>query len=267
MNNIPNRVSNELVGAWLEKLRAISAQAQNTHIDIIIDQAGLSQSFIPALKMLGDDIKWLSLFTGMPEEVFIEDSPLLIRFKWDNGMHVIYLTEILAHYYHSSRILVAVSLLPFDSLAKFLQALVEIKWENRTGILRFYDPRIFPELIKHILNENEARYFSQLAYMWNWIDKDGEMRWLEGTFFIDVEKQTPPTLTLDINQLTKIGCISDAVRLMFLSDFENPHLTREENFDLLYTLTLQAYESDFIGNTDDYVLQHLPAFATATPKQ
>lgn len=262
-----SKMTKQLVDLWLEKLRSMSAQAQSTHIDIIIDQAGLQQSLIPALNMLGDDIKWFSLFTDMPEEVFIEDSPLLIRFKWDNDSHVIFLTEILAHYYHSSRILVAITLLPFDTLTKFLHALVEFKWENQTGILRFYDSRIFPELIKHILNEDEGRYFSQLVYMWNWIDKDGEMRWLQGDFFTDVEKQTPPTLTLDSNQLTKIGCISDAVRLMFLSDFENPYLTREENFDLLYTLTLQAYESDFIGNTDDYVLQHLPAFTTATLKQ
>ena len=259
MNEITNRVSNELVGAWVEKLQSMSAQAKNTYIDIIIDQAGLPQSFIPALKMLGDDIKWFSLFTNMPEEVFIQDSPLLIRFNWDNDVHVIYLTEILAHYYHSSRILVAISLLPFDSLARFLHALVEFKWENQTGILRFYDPRIFPELIKFVLSDEEGRYFSQLAYMWNWIDKDGEMSWLKGDFFTDVEKQTPPTLTIDSKQITKIGCISDAIKLMSLAAFDNPHLTREENFALLYSLSVQAYESDFIGDTSTYILQHLPA--------
>ncbi|WBA59016.1 MULTISPECIES: DUF4123 domain-containing protein [unclassified Providencia] len=257
-----NNESQELANSWLEKLHSMSVQAQNSYIDIIIDQAGMQSPLIPALRTLDTDINWFSLFTGLPEEAFIDDSPLLIRFKWDNDLHVILLTEILAHHYHSSRILVVISLLPFDTLARFLQALIEFNWENRTGILRFYDPRIFPELIKRVLNVQEGRYFSQLAYMWSWIDKDGEMSWLQGDFSTDIEKLTPPTLTIDSKQLTKIGCISDAIKLMSLTNFENPHLTREENFELLYSLSLQAYESDFIGNTNDYILQNLPASHT-----
>ena len=263
MNDMKNNMSLELVNSWLEKLHAMSTQAKNTYIDIIIDQAGMQSPLIPALRTLGTDINWFSLFSGMPEDAFLNDSPLLIRFKWDNDVHVILLTEILAHHYHSSRILVVISLLPFDTLARFLQALVEFNWENQTGILRFYDPRIFPELIKHVLNVQEGRYFSQLAYMWSWIDKDGEMSWLQGDFFTDIEEVDPPTLTIDSKQLTKIGCISDALQSMSLSEFENPHLTREENFTLLYTLSLQAYESDFIGNTNDYILQHLPKLPTS----
>lgn len=258
MNKIPTRVSDELVNAWIDKLRSMCAQAKNKYIDIIIDQAGLPQSFIPGLKMLGDDIKWFSLFSNMPEEVFIEDSPLLIRFQWDNDLHIIYLTEILAHYYHSSRILVAISRLPFDPLAKFLHALVEFKWDNQVGILRFYDSRIFPELIHSVLSEEESRYFTQLVYIWHWIDKDGEMRSLRGNFFTSIEEQTPPSLTINTQQLTRIGCISDAIELITLDEFKNPHLTHEANFALLYALLVEAYESDFIGDPKDYVLQHLP---------
>ncbi len=261
MNNTINASTIELTSLWFDKLKSISSDAKLNHIDIILDQAGFEQSIIPALIKIDEALNWFSLLTGMPEEGYIEQGPLLIRFEWNKPSHVILLKELLEHYYYSHRILAASSRLPFEKLSSSLLALSEIEWGNQSGLLRFYDTRIFPELIKSVLTKEQSTYFSNLVYIWGWIDRDGEMSWLQGNYHPDVEKQTSPTIKFSDKQFSYIGCISDIAELMKLENFIDNNLNQEENFSALYSLSLQAHESDYLGDIENYILQHRTIFS------
>ncbi len=49
--------------------------------------------------------------------------------------------------------------------------------------------------------------------------------------------------------------ISDVTRLMSMKKFHRPELTQEQNFSVLYQLTLQFIDSDYLGDLNSYILQ------------
>jgi hypothetical protein len=134
-----------------------------------------------------------------------------------------------------------------------------MQWGGQAGLLRFYDPRIFPVLINAILTREQRAEFLQVARFWGWLDRDGQPQWLQGSHRKQQEGiQVSPFVEISDEQCARIGCIGDAQRLLKGGKFDHLEGTKEQRFNLLYSLILQAGQENYFGDLNAYVRQNLP---------
>lgn len=253
MNNITMNLTCDTALQWIEQLKQVSEETRLSYMDIIVDQAGLRESIIPALMKPEHNIQWFSLFTGTPEEGLLEYAPILFRIEWENIMHLTLMEEIFELLHGMPRILTLFSPLSFSQITKNLSVLSEAEWGNVSCLLRFYDSRIFPELIKDILTPEQRGDFTDLAYVWGYLNRDSEARWVIGSFTPETEDKVFSVVLLDDNKIGRLGSISDAEELMDYQEFYDRGLSREENFSVLYRYALQALNSNYLGELSDYI--------------
>nr|WP_256591179.1 hypothetical protein [Pseudomonas sp. ERMR1:02] len=102
-----------------------------------------------------------------------------------------------------------------------------------------------------------ARRFLQVACCWGWLDRDGQPQWVPGT---RLQKQTgvevSPFVSLSDEQCARIGCIGDAQRMLNGGEFDHLAGTREQRFNLLYSLILQAERENYFGDLSHYIRQN-----------
>lgn len=256
VNNTLKAPSKEITTQWINQLKLISEKTHLDYIDIIIDQAGIENPIVPALIKMDNDIRWFSLFTNMPEEGFLEQAPLLIRIEWNKSTHLILLEELFELLYSEPRLLITSSPLSFNMLSTFLLSLAEVEWEFKSCLLRFYDTRVFPTLIKDILTPEQQKRFTDITFIWGWLDRDNDMSWLLGSYHPEIEDKSFSIIQFNDEQINKIGCISDAEELRSYSEFNNTSITQEENFNHLYHLAIQANNSDYLGTVEEYIRKH-----------
>lgn len=252
---VNNQNTAKSIDSYLNQLQKINSHLPFNHIDIIIDQSGLEESLVPLLSKLDDNLVWASLFESFPEEGLLEQAPLLVRIQWNEQIHRLLLNEILEYLYGKPRTLFIYSELHFDELFKRLQSQLEITWGKQNCLLRFYDPRIFPELMSHILTLEQRQAFNEIAYMWGWLNRDQKISWLPGLFKPNAAISQSSMIELDDRQFDMLDGISDVTRLMSMKKFHRPELTQEQNFSVLYQLTLQFIDSDYLGDLNSYILQ------------
>ncbi|MDC9769044.1 DUF4123 domain-containing protein [Proteus mirabilis] len=248
--------SKDITMQWIKQLKLITEKTHLDYIDIIVDQSGLEPPIVPALIKMDNEIRWFSLFTNMPEEGFLEQAPLLIRIEWNKSTHLILLEELFELLYSEPRLLITSTPLPFNMLSTFLLSLSEVEWGFKSCLLRFYDTRVFPTLIKNILTTEQQKRFTDITFIWGWLDRDNEMSWLLGSYQPDIEEQSFPIMQFNDEQINKIGCISDAEELMAYTEFADLSITKEKNFTQLYQWAIQADNSDFIGTLEEYIRNH-----------
>ncbi|OAT23514.1 DUF4123 domain-containing protein [Proteus myxofaciens] len=258
MNNISQIPSKEITEQWINQLKLITEKTHLDYIDIIIDQAGLNESIVPALSKMENEIRWFSLFTNMPEEGFLDQAPLLIRIEWDKKTHLILLEELFELLYSQPRLLITSSPLPFNMLSTFLLSMSEIEWGFKSGLLRFYDTRVFPILLKDILTSEQQKHFTDITFIWGWLDQDKEMSWLLGNYNPAIEDNSLPIMKFNDEQISKIGCISDSIELLSYSEFFNPKLNKEQNLARIYNLALKSMGSEFVGPLEKYIRKYHP---------
>ena len=112
---------------WLEQITDMVAAAGLNHVDVLIDQANCDLAILPGLALMEPAMPWFSLFSGLPEEALLEQAPLLIRISLDEWRHKSWLGELVEHLAPQSRLLVLLSPLPFESLAKTFQGLSQLE--------------------------------------------------------------------------------------------------------------------------------------------
>ncbi|SEK44531.1 protein of unknown function [Pseudomonas agarici] len=165
---------------WQEHIERTCASVGLQQVNVLLDQADWNNCAVPALKMLRPQVPWFSLFSGTPEENLLGQAPLLMRLNLTHWQHKAWLEELLTQCATEARLLVVISPLPFDTLSQALQALSQVKWGARTGLLRYYDPRIFPLLTSAILTDNQRTEYLQAVNYWGWLDRDDQPQWLQG---------------------------------------------------------------------------------------
>ena len=141
---------------WQEQIEQVCVRVGIQQVDLLLDQSAWNNSAVPALKILKPPVPWFSLFSGTPEENLLDQAPLLMRLDLSHWQHKAWLEELLTHCAADARLLVLISPLPFEVLSHALQALSQIKWGGQGGLLRYYDPRIFPLLMTSILTASSA---------------------------------------------------------------------------------------------------------------
>lgn len=238
---------------WLAQIEQVCAEAGLDHVDILLDQADWIDAAMPVLHTMRPIAPWFSLFKGMPEENLWRKGPLLIRLDITQPEHNRWLKECLC-YYSTVRLLIVISPLPFKTLCAAAQALTQAERGGQVGLLRYYDPRIFPVLMSSILTEAQRSLFLRIARCWSWLDRDEQPQWLLG----ECESQqmsikAPEWIQISDRQADGLGAVSDAHLLMKSEEFLAMGSSYESRFLRLYQWGVQAADENYYGDFAEYV--------------
>jgi hypothetical protein len=243
---------------WLEQIEQVCATADVHKVDVLLGQAGWGACAIPVLEAIHPKVPWFSLFTGTPEENLLDQAPLLMRLDLTIWRHEAWLEDLIEHAASEDRLLLLISPLPFDELSHALRALSQLQWGGQSGLLRFYDPRIFPMLINSILTPGQREHYLGVASYWGWLDRDQRAQWLQGHCLEERSRpDVPPYVELNDEQFERMGRITDAHKLLNGGKFEDLGEGREQRFALLYSLISQASQENYFGNLSEYVKRRL----------
>lgn len=230
---------------WIEEVAATCRTSTIDHLDIIIDQAGLDFSIIPALNALS--IEWLSLYRGLPEEFIVDEAPLVARISLDEAQQLRWLQDISQQVVVQAPLLLLCSPWPFSALANWLTQCMDILQEGRSGILRFYDTRIFPLLFTHVLSEKQQEALLRPALFWAWQDMDGKSRGLKGSGVLPAHDEKSQKIDLSDRQLEYLMCICDVVALLeHCAPPEHVYTSRQALFSDCYQGMVEATEQGII---------------------
>lgn len=241
---------NEL--AWLKQATALCTAAGQDYIDVLVDQAGTDKPLQQALNQINPPLRWFALFEGTPEAATEEYSPLVMRLHFSVASHQRWLEQLLGHFADSPRLTLLVSPLAFDLLCQHLRALSQVHWEEQTGLLRFYDNRVFPTLFTHVLTIDQQSGFTDIALFWSWRDRDGQPVWKTGSFLPTRELKDEPEMNrVDDAQVELMGCISDAEALR--KELPALDITQEQHFARCLTTALQANDDGYFGELKNFM--------------
>lgn len=241
---------------WLQQIQHICAESELTHIDLLLDQSDWQHAAVPALQRLSPAAPWFSLFSGTPEEGLLRQAPLLMRLELEHWRHKAWLEELIEACALESRLLLLLTPHPFEELCRTLQALSRVQWGGCSRLLRFYDPRIFPELLDSILTPEQRTPFLQLASFWSWLDRDGQPHWQDG----ECSAEPPPKplpVTLTDAQYEQISCLSETQQLLEDRRFSHIGSNNEQRFAALYPWVLQASREAPFLEPASYLLKQL----------
>jgi len=240
--------------SWQDQIARVGATVGVQQVDVLFDQAAWHNNVVGTLEQLRPVVPWFSLFTGTPEENLLEQAPILMRLDLTDWKHRAWLEEMVTYCAADARLLVVISPLSFQTLSHALRSLSQMKWGGQDGLLRYYDPRIFPLLMSSILTPEQQDEYRQLAFYWGWLDRDDQAQWLRGNAAGGKDSvEVSAFLELSDQQCELVGCIGDAQELLAGRQFDHLHESREQRFSLLYSLVLKASRENYFGDLSEYV--------------
>lgn len=236
---------------WIERLESSCADASITYLDVIIDQAGSPSSLLPSVLSVEPALPWRSLFSGLPEEGAVDLAPLLVRIDLAQPMQRLWFVGLVQTLKCQSQLLVLASLWPFETLADHLGRCIEARNGGCLGLLRYYDPRLFPLLFSHVLEPEQQRDLLCPAVFWSWLDRDGLPGRLVGTADSPPDPEDFSHIELSDSQLETLGCASDATLAMDKMDDAFPSdWGAERQFQACYTAMLDATQRGLFIDAD-----------------
>jgi hypothetical protein len=247
------------VTAWLDRLFQTCEKTGQQYLDIIIDQCGMDISVIPALCGFSPEIKWHSLYQGLPEDIYREDAPLLVRIELNDEQQVLWMRELAEDILPHAPLLVIGSLWNFPELAKWLGQCVNASHEGREGIFRFWDTRIFPYLFSSALSDEGQKQLLRPAIFWSWLDQDGNEGLITGSGR-PVGKDTCKQITFTDRQFETLMCLADAKRFLTERGLPvNRFSSKEEAFFACFNAMQLATKERLLldEDRDTLVLQQL----------
>lgn len=201
-----------MTAQWIEEVAVTCRTSGTDYLDIIVDQAGLDFSVIPALNALS--VEWQSLYHGLPEAFIVDDAPLVARIMLDDLQQMQWLKGTSQQVFVQAPLLLLCSNWSFSALAGWLTQCIDILQEGRSGILRFYDTRIFPLLFTHVLSEEQQRSLLRPVLFWAWQDMDGNARGIKGRSAPQTRNEKPHKIDLSDRQLEHLMCVCDVMTLL-----------------------------------------------------
>ncbi|WP_350307460.1 DUF4123 domain-containing protein [Photorhabdus viridis] len=253
-------MNDDQITDWIAVLEASAKDVGMHCLDIIVDQSGGEFSLIPALKSFSPEIKWCSLFQGLPEEMRGDDAPVLIRIDLTHPGQQQWMQEIILRLREEPLLLILCSSWSFDLLSQYLIQCADAAYAGQAGILRFFDPRIFPVLFSHVLDEAQQQQLLRPVLFWSWLDRDGVSKFLLGEGNTEPVNDAIEKIDLTDKQLAFLLCVSDAHQLMpRLNENEYPDVSREQLFNHSYALMVEASDKPIVLDDDraSFVLGHL----------
>jgi hypothetical protein len=104
-----------MTAQWIEEVAVTCRTSGTDYLDLIIDQAGLDFSVIPALNALS--VEWQSLYHGLPEAFIVDDAPLVARTRLDDFQQLQWLKDMSQQVAVQAPLLLLCSHWPFSALA------------------------------------------------------------------------------------------------------------------------------------------------------
>jgi hypothetical protein len=188
----------------LTHLKTLADESQLDHLDVIIDATAFDYPLQQRLAELQPQLQHVLLLAGTPENALAVDGPVLIRVFWEHTQQIKWLGEFLRFPETYSRALVTLSHWPFEALTEHLRHYTQAHWGKCSGILRYYDTRMFKH-ISGLFRDNVEDDFRAAAISWHWTDRDGKQQSTHGrnrTFGTFTPLRMP--LMLDEGQVSSI---------------------------------------------------------------
>lgn len=236
---------------WLKQAESFCSAAGLDYIDVLVDQAGTDQPLQNEMLHLWPAIHWYALFEGTPEAETMEYSPVVLRLYFALSSHRKFLAQLMASFADTPRLTLLISPLTFDLLGRHLQVLSQVQWEEQTGLLRYYDNRVFPLLFTHVLTNEQQATFTDIALFWSWLDRDGEINWKSGSFSLERRLTDNPEMNrVDDVQVGLMGCICDAEALM--KEKAVSEVSQESYFAHCLDIAFRANDAKYFGALRDF---------------
>lgn len=216
MNAAPEKPA--MTSAWLQRLAQQAHANRLEHIDLLLDATGLPAALPEPIAQQPNT----RLFDGTPEQELAEQGPQLRRVRLDDQPQLS-ATDALLDQLGTDRVLVLLSAWPFETLSRHLRHATQASWGQgrHSGVLRFYDPRLFPLCCEALLPA-QSDWFHAPSIAWYWRDSQGQPRELAGRPRRPEELPSPlPALNLSDTQLFDLVAWSEAVR--FSEDYALTH--------------------------------------------
>ncbi|MCJ8207132.1 DUF4123 domain-containing protein [Pseudomonas sp. RGM2987] len=248
--------------AWLDLLEVSCAKSGLTHLDVIVDQAASDVPLLPSVRCVAPPLQWQSLFTGLPEEGATELAPLLLRVDLIQPLQRQWLGNLIQASRGRSQLLILASPWPFAALAEYLGRCLEATNGGCDGLLRYYDPRLFPLLFSHVLQPEQQQLLLRPAVFWSWLDRDDMPAYLPGCPGVPLAADDCLPMALSDNQLETLGCASDATLAMGnLLAGRTPHWGAEQYFHQCYAAMIEATEAGLllVSEREAFALERLLA--------
>lgn len=243
---------------WFSFIEDTCKEIKTDYIDVIIDQAGLDFTVIPALNNLS--IVWLSLYKGMPEEIIVDDAPLIIRVNVNDASQKQWLINILAEIQPQAPALILCSLWPFSLLAEWLSCCTDAANEGRPGVFRFYDPRIFSVLFSSVLNENQQYQLLRPVLFWSWLDRDSKPQMAIGNGTPPAKGEQCQKIDLDDRHYEYLMCVCDVVNLLNHRVIPESYFSsKEQRFQQCFSSMMAATDAGIIldDERENWVMEKL----------
>lgn len=236
---------------WLELLEYGCTQVSTTCLDVIIDQAGRNEPILPGVLSVEPPLPWQSLFDGLPEEGAVEVAPLMIRVDFSQPLQRQWLVGLTHELQGQDQLLVLASLWPFQALAEHLGQCLEARHGRRTGLLRFYDPRVFPLLFSHVLTPDQQAPLLLPAVLWSWQDRDGKAQCLPGVAGLPLDDMQSLPLLLSDDQIQALSCCSEAtLAIATAEEALFGGCSPEQRFQACYGVLLEACQAGLLLATE-----------------
>lgn len=245
---------------WLGLLEAACAQVSTTNLDIIIDQAGSETPLLPSVRSVVPQMPWQSLFAGLPEAGLEDLAPLLVRVDLAQPMQRQWLIGLMSELDGRAQLLTLASLWPFQVLAEHFGRCLDAVNGGCPGLLRYYDPRLFPLLFSHVLQPEQQALWLRPVVFWSWLDRDGAPQRLLGDADAADSANVSEPVELSDSQVETLGCASDATLAMANLSAAFPQAWgAEQRFQACYAAMLEATQAGLLTDAqrEAFVLDRL----------
>ncbi len=246
--------------SWFDLLEASCSQVPTTFLNIIIDQAGGDAPWLPSVLSVEPAMRWHSLFTGLPGAGAEDLAPLLVCVDLEQPMQRQWLLSLIRELGSQSQLLALASHWPFPMLAEHLGRCLNAANGGKIGLLRYYDPRLFPLLFSHVLEPDQQQLWLRPAVFWSWLDLDGAPQRLLGTSDLPGDNAEHSPIELSDDQVETLGCASDALlATQSLEDSLPAEWSAQQRFQACYAAMLDATEAGLMVATqrEAFTLQQL----------
>lgn len=227
----------------------------NENFYLLIDHAG-----IPGLdgKLHYAKLAWTSLFEGTAQANALSVAPLLILIGSASQKlrYGAFFTSVCERGAYNSCLMLIASPLSLSELASRLTARLEAKIsEDMDVLLRFFDPRVFEQLV-HCLSNEQRKDFLSAGSAWWFVDRRGELQAVDAQFSHAESFYLPLVLSErqedELVDASQIDQVEEQLRLSVPSelsrvppskrhDFIRKHMVAASDFRITSTRELMLY--------------------------
>lgn len=235
------------IDTWFKLLEDSCADAAISSIDLIIDQARNADFLLRSVLSVEPPLLWHPLFSGLAEEGDDDLVPLLVRVDLSQPLQRFWLINLIEYYQADLPLLLLASRWPFQALLEHFAGCVHMRHGKNSGLFRFYDSRLFPQLLSHVLNPEQQQLWLRPAVFWSWLDRDGVPHYLPGAGAALEHLEGCGPIAFNDRQMDVLSCAAEAALLLnTLPRAPNA----EQRFQNCFAALLEASQAGLLADSE-----------------